>query len=111
MLRKMIAAAALAAFAAIAVTPSTALARDRDHGGWQARVNYVGQHGGRWVGQGGHGQGGYDPRYNRSNGYYGNSRSYAGDRSYRQQRDHGRDRSSGYNQNGYGGHDQGSAGH
>lgn len=60
MLRKIIAAAALAASAAIAIAPGAALAQDRGHrdqSSWQTQRNYGGRHGNIWVGRGGRGQG------------------------------------------------------
>lgn len=108
MFRKIIAAAALAASAAIAVAPSAAFAQDRDHRSWQAQGNHGGQRGGRWIDQGGYGQNAYNPRYN---GYQGNGGAYNDDRFDQQQRRHGSDQRYNYDQNryyqnGYGGHGQ-----
>ncbi len=124
MLRKIIAAAALAASAAIATVPGAALAQDREHRGWQTQGNYGGRHGNSWVGRGGHGQGAYDRHYVRSNGNHGdrsydNGNGYHGNRGYdngngyyRQQGGHDRrSQSYGYDQNGYGGHDREDRGH
>ena len=104
MFGKMFAAAALVASTAAVLAPSAALARDRNHGGWQNQERHS---------QGGYGNHGYNRgngghRYNRGgghgynagNGYYNNG-YYPRQHGYQQQ--HGYDR--GYNQHYQSGHD------
>ncbi|MAX14057.1 MAG: hypothetical protein CMN59_00910 [Sphingobium sp.] len=90
MLRRFIAAAALAASVAV-IAPSAALAQDRGHGGWQSQRGYGDSHGVRQVHRGERGSHGF----NRGHGYqsyrshgYSNSGEHArrGGRAY----DHGR---------------------
>lgn len=89
MLRKIIAAAALAA-SAVAIMPSAALAQDRGHASYQARHSYAGGHEGGRISQDRHGATRYVNRADHSyRGYDGhNVRSRHG---YFQQRGHDRD--------------------
>ncbi|GAY19531.1 MULTISPECIES: hypothetical protein [Sphingomonadaceae] len=95
MVRKFIAAAALLASTAGMLAPSAALARDREHGGWQARNEH------------GRDQHGYGNRYrdydrrNRHGSYYASNRHYVGNGYYARRHGSGY----GYNQHREGEHD------
>ena len=104
MFGKMFAAVALVASTAGVLVPSAALARDRDHGGWQNRAGHeqggYGNHG--YNRRGGHGYNTGDSHYNgNGNGYYNNSGYYPRQHAYKRQ--HGYDR--GYNRHDQRGYD------
>jgi hypothetical protein len=104
MFGKMFAAVALVASTAGVLAPSAALARDRDHGGWQTQDRHsqrgYGNHG--YNRRGGHGYNTGNSHYS-GNGsrYYNNNGYYPRQHGYQQQ--HGYDR--GYNQHYQSDHD------
>lgn len=104
MFGKMFAAVALVVSTAGALAPSAALARDRNHSGWQNRDGHSQRgYGNRGYNRrGGHGYNTVNRQYNGNrNGYYNNSGYYPRQHGY--ERQHGYDRS--YNQRYQGGHD------